>query len=256
MKKINHGCFLFLFLIAACKKDNPRGTATLLMFNAVTGSDTLVTSFNGTETIRYFKTANRLVYGEVISPYFFNMNGQFNSYAGDQPIVLYNNNDTTSKSQPVFDLQVNLPVSSISSLFLTGSLADPDTLFTRDHLPYHPSTDSSMGIRFVNLSPGNMKLSVNLAGETHGSEVSGLQYKGITGFTNYPVTEGVEEYNYEFRDASNGDLITTFTIDVRNSQSGNFIINQRRYRNYTLMFYGKAGSTGTDKQAVQIMNNN
>jgi hypothetical protein len=184
------------------------------------------------------------------------MNGQFNSYAGDQPIVLYNNNDTTSKSQPVFDLQVNLPVSSISSLFLTGSLADPDSLFTRDHLPYHPSTDSSMGIRFVNLSPGNMKLSVNLAGETHGSEVSGLQYKGITGFTNYPVTEGVEEYNYEFRDASNGDLITTFTIDVRNSQSGNFIINQRRYRNYTLMFYGKAGSTGTDKQAVQIMNNN
>ncbi len=225
------------------------------MFNAVNGSDTLVTSFNGAEPIQYFKNANRLIYGEVISPSYFNRNGQFNSYAGDQSIVLYNNHDTTSKSQPVFNFQVNLPVSSISSIFLTGSLSDPDMLLTRDHPPFHPATDSSMGIRFVNLSPGNMKLSVNLAGQANGSEVSSLGYKEITAFRNYPVIESVQEYHYEFRDASNGNLIASFIIDVRDTQSNNFIINQRRYRNFTLMFYGNPGSTGTDRQTVQIMDN-
>ena len=256
MKQLTWLYFLSLFLLTACKKDNPRGVATLLMFNAVIGSDTLVTSFNGTEPITWYKNANKLIYGQVTNSTYFNMNGQFNSYAGDQSIALYNKQDTTPKSKPVFDLGVNLPVSSINSLFLTGTMTAPDFFLTKDNPPYHPATDSSMGIRFVNLSPGIMKLSVNLVGQANGSELNNLGYKQITDFKNYPVITGVNEYRYEFRDAGNGDLITTYTIDVRNKQSGNVVSNPRRYRNFTLMFYGSYGSTGVDKQAVQIMNNN
>lgn len=256
MKKFNYlYCVFFLVFVAACSKDNPRGTATLLMFNAVIGSDTLVTSFKGTTPVSWYKTANKLVYGKVINTAFANMNGQFKSYSGDQSIALYNNNDTTPESKPVFDLNLNLPVSSMNSLFLTGTLTDPDFLFTRDNLPYHQSTDSSMGIRMVNLCPGNMKISVNLAGQANGSEANSLGYKEITEFKNYPVVAGVNEYRYEFRDAANGDVKATYTIDVRNKLSNNIVSNSWRYRNYTLMLYGKPGSTGADKQAVQIIDN-
>lgn len=261
MKQLNNiSVLLFsgiLLLASACtKKDKIPGTASLNLFNAVAGSDTLVVSFNSGQPIEWFKTANLVMYGKNGNIYDLAMNNKFNAYSGTQQLAMFEYPDTLAHHSPVFNLTIDLPAGTIYSLFLTGTLAAPDTLFTRDSPPYHRSADSSMGIRFVNLVPGSMNVRVNLLGQPNGSEVSSLAYKGITAFKHYEVKKGLDEYIFEFRDATTNNLLATHRIDVRNQLYGTSMQNLFRDKNYTLAFYGVPGSSGPDQLAVQILDNN
>jgi hypothetical protein len=228
-----------MLLWCACSKQQSfPGTASLTLINAVPNSSpSLVTNFGGTEPIQWYRNALKLVYGTV------DKNNQSISYTGEQRLAVYRYPDTNAHSVPLYDLTLDLQPGAIYTLFLTGTLTAPDTLFTIDTPPYYPAADSSLGIRFVNLMPGSEPVSVNLIGRANGSETNGLAYKNITGFTSYPATAAVSKYTFEFRNTATGALITSFDVADINKAT----LNTRRFRNFTLALIGLPADATTHK---------
>lgn len=248
---------LLLFLFASCSKQvTQRASASLTIVNAVVGSGLLVTNFSGTQPISWYLNANKLLYNAYYSNS-YGTNNQFNSYSGINNLTLYQYPDTGKGSTPLFDLSLNLPAGSINSLFLTGTVASPDTLLVSDHIPYYQWPDSVTGIRFVNLSPTSAPVSVNIEGQPAGSEVAGLAYKGITGFKKYPASSAISSYTFEFRDRSTGALLTTYTADGINNDGldPNNPVNDWHSRSHTLALLGLPDGTGNSVQTVLLINN-
>jgi hypothetical protein len=219
-------------LLSCAKQKVAPGTASLTLFNAVPGSSQLVTNFTGTGTdsITWYKSALKLMYATWAA------NNQVSAYSGTQHLGIYQYPDTTSKSTPLYNLALDLPIGSIHTLFLTGTLTAPDTMFTTDVIPYHPFSDSSISFRFVNLSAGSSPISVNIKNNAYGSEVSSLSYKSITGFKNYPAPYNVTDYNFQIRDAASGTLLDS--LDVKGINTSGSSSNIRRYRSFTIAFMG------------------
>ena len=241
-----HTLALCLLLASCTKQGDPPGTASLIIVNTVVGSQPLVTNFSGTKPITYY-TARQLIYKA-----FNDYNNLFSAYSGLQQLALYQYPDTTEKSNPLFNLTLDLPVGSIHSLFLTGTVNTPDTVFTKDNLPYYAAGDSAMGMRFINLSPGSNPISVNIVGRANGSEAGSLSYKGVTGFRNYPVKMSLADYVFEFRDAGTGTLIASYTTKGIN-EPGTIIRNLWVYHSFTLALVGTPGGTGNNAPAVFLI---
>lgn len=230
---------LVVCLALACSKQQSfPGTASLTLINAVPNSTpSLVTNFGGTDPIQWYRNALKLVYGVV------DKNNQSIAYTGEQRLAVYRYPDTNAHSVPLYDLTLDLKPGAIYTLFLTGTLTAPDTMFTIDTPPFHALADSTLGIRFVNLMAGSEPVSVNLIGKPNGSETNDLAYKSITGFTSYLATSAVSKYTFEFRNTVTGALISSF--DVADINKATF--NTRRFRNFTLALTGLPGDATTHK---------
>lgn len=221
---------LFVLAISACKKETEAirpGTSALTIVNGVVSDSALSANFNGTELgVPYYRMLLSISYGWA----------QFySSYTGQQKLALYQIPDTTPTSKPIYNLTLDLPVNTAHTLFLMGTPQSPDHLFTTDQLPYHAPADSTMGIRFVNLSPGDAPVSVNISSQTPGSTVASLPYKSITAFKNYPAGSAVSSYTFEFRDQATGTLLVSYTLAGINSDgSGASGPNIWRNKNITL----------------------
>lgn len=240
---------LVVLLALSCTKNQSYpGTASLTLINAVPNSTpSLVTNFSGTEPIQWYKNALKLVYGTS------GTSNQAMAYTGEQRLAIYKYPDTLAHNFPLYDLALDLHPGTIYTLFLTGTLTAPDTLFTIDAPPYHPATDSSLGIRFVNLMAGSVPVNVNLTGNANGSETNNLAYKSITGFKNYAATYNVSKYTFEFRNATTGTLIST--LDVTGINTATY--NNRRFRNFTLALIGSPTDPATQKvMLIETYSNN
>lgn len=239
-------------MVVSCKKEMvPAGTASLTIINAVAGSNTLVTNFKGTNDLTWYAFANQLVYSNYLRA-----ENQISSYSGTQNLRIYQMPDTLA-AKPFLQVPLDLPVSSINSLFLIGTKDAPDFLLTTDTPPNHTATDSTMGFRFVNLSPGSAPISVNIKGSSYGSEVGSLSYKSITAFKNYKATHDVSSVIFECRDQASGTILGSFTVsDVNNDLSNPATpINQWRFRNFTLALLGVPNGTGTMAQTLLLIGN-
>jgi len=241
---------LFSILAGACVKTaTPPGTASLTIINAVVGSgdQPLITNFDGGNLLYYNYTAQQLPYGS------FSVANQFHFYSGALDLALFHYPDTTVHDSPVLKVKLDIAAGSIYSLFLTGTLASPDTVFTKDQLVYFPPSDSSAAIRFANLSPGSAPVSVNIQGQPNGSEVANLPYKGITEFKRYAATSSVSDPVFEFRDAATGTLIRRyFTFNF--SGPGDFYDpNNWLYRNNTISLIGSPTGTVGDVQRTFVI---
>jgi hypothetical protein len=166
-----------------------------------------------------------------------------NSYSGNQPMTIYQFPDTLDKDVPLFRLTLPLPIASISTLFLTGTASSPDTLFTTDVLPYHTAADSTMGIRFMNLSPGSRPVNIRVKGQSGAPIGSNLAYKGTTRFMIMPAGTQQGDYTFEFRDAVTETLLISYTTKGIQLPPQNFR-NAWTYRNSTLALMGLPGGTG------------
>jgi len=246
---LNLSVCICLCLFSCSKEKGPQGTSTLTIINAVTGSNLLVPNFSGTVPLNTYLNANKVQYN-IFSVYA----NQYTSYSGRQPLGIYAYPDTLEKSAPLLNLVLDLPVGSVHSLFLTGTLEHPDTLFVTDPLPYYPPADSVTGIRFVNLSPGSAPVSISIQGQTGGAEVSSLPYKGITGFKQYAAKATSADYVFEFRDAGSGALITSYQA-TGISNPGTAAPNNWRNHCFTLVLLGQPGGTGTLAPSVLLINN-
>ena len=233
MRKIHFILFLALLSlgIASCKKGlsfKPSGTSAFMIVNGLSGSDYLYTNFNGDKSKdQYFITMRTVSYGNFRF---------FNSYSGEQDLGLYLPADTNGKA--LFRLGFNLEQHGIHTLFLTGTTQDPDYLLTTDSLPFHLPADSTMGLRFVNVSKGSDAVSVNLAGQANGSEVDGLAYKDVSAFKNYKAGSGVSSYTFEFRDKATGTLL------------GSCVVDGMRNRNHTIALLGAPGGNAPSQVLI------
>lgn len=250
MYKLFSGILLMLAL-TSCKKETPvKEGVSLIIINAVTGSKPLATNFNGTGAVRFVDT-RRVNYGT-----FTLSNNIFEREGGIVSLGLYQYPDTLSKDIPLFNLQLNLPSGSMHSLYLAGTVDAPDTMLVHDALPGYAPTDTSMGLRFVNLSRGSNPITVQLVGETNGPEVAALAYKQITGTKKYPVLKKKGDHVFEFRDAVTDAILFTYTAtgidDDGIPPKGN---NRWVYRNFTLAFIGKPGGTGVEAPNVLLIQN-
>ena len=82
---------------------------------------------------------------------------------------------------------------------------------TLDVIPQLSATDSIIGLRFVNCSPGYAHpLSVNIQGSTT-PLVSSLAYKQSSSFQTSPGSSFNPVYNLEIRDAVTDSVLTTFS---------------------------------------------
>jgi hypothetical protein len=152
--------------------------------------------------------------------------------------VVQDNVDTMSINAQggdfMFSGTLNFTAGGLYSLFITGAdTSNPDYLLVQDTPP--AQTDSTVGIRFVNLSTGSNPVSVDIQGQPNGSTVSSLAYKNITSFANFAATSSVSSYIFEFRDATSGNLLASYTL------SG---VNSVLFKNLTIALIGQpAGGT-------------
>jgi hypothetical protein len=182
----------------------PRAAA-LTVVNAIPGSVPVIPIIDAGSPITYFNFASPIYYGNFM---------EYSPPGGDDTAYVVQGADTLDigpKSNMLFYNILNLKPGGIYSLYLCGVDTNaPDYLMTTDSIPYYGSTDSVMGIRFVNLSTGSNPISINLEGAANGSEVSMLPYKGITAFKQYVNNSSTLDYLFVVRDAATGDSLTQF----------------------------------------------
>lgn len=238
MKHIISGGLIIL-LLAACAKNriNRPGSASLLVFHGVAGGNMMKTVFT-TQTPSLFLTVNNLLYG-TFSP----SSNLYSPIAGTHPLYLFQIPDTLQKSEPLFKINLDLPVGSMQSLFLAGTPAAPEYVLVRDEPLTFMATDSAMGIRFVNLLSDRIHVNINLSQTSPGSEVADLAFTGVTEFKKYAVRRNVADYVFEFRNAATGDLIASFTTSGI-ANDGKLTPNTWIYKNMAFALVGKIGETG------------
>ncbi len=213
-------------LLISCKKEDNKpatgGGALLTIVNATIGSSALVTNFNSNQVLKYYNTAQKINYGAYV---------EFPNYMGMIPLSLSQITDTV---HTLYNHTLNLSYNTAHTLFMTGLVAQPDTLYTTDKIPYYPPTDSVLAVRFVNLSPGSSPMTVNLQGQQSTPQVSSLAYKAITDFQQFPAKSTIIKYVFEVRAAGTGSLLTTYTLTP---------VSSRLFKNVTLAVIGNS-STG------------
>ncbi|MET6996912.1 hypothetical protein [Chitinophaga defluvii] len=220
----------------SCEREKapPPGTASLMMVNVVPGSKPLVTSF-ANNPAKYLYTSQLYYLGQ----------NQVSSYYGSTPLVLHQYPDTTAKDAPLFKLTLDLPIGSLNSLFLTGTVTAPDTLFLRDKLPYHEAKDSTTGIRFIHLSPGTKPVNITIKGQQGVPLVRNLPYKGSTVFNILSSKATQEDYTFEFKEVATGALIASYTTKgIHFPQIDEYTGHPWLFRNVNLVLTGLPGSTG------------
>lgn len=244
MKKIGVASIWSLIFFCACVKNEnlvkPVPISALTIVNASIGSSPVAADFNG-DSIQWFSDARTIGYG---SSYEYSMP------SGRIITTLYQMSDTMNGVYYGF---LDLEPAGIYSLFLCGQAPqsgkiDMDTLFINDNPPYYSASDSVTGVRFVNLSFGSNPISVNIQGMQSQPIVKSLAYKSLTGFTAFPATATnpvTKKYIFEFRDASSGTLITTYSYS-----------SIQRFKNVTIALKGLAGvTTGVSAQGAFLINN-
>lgn len=229
----------------ACSKADyqPRGVASLTMVNAVQGSSNLLTNFRGTEPIVY-ATTNSQAYGRW---------QRYSLPAGVNVLGLYQLPDTLLNSNPVFLFHFDFPRASIHTLFLAGTVDQPEYLQVEETLPVYQAADSLMGMRFINLSVDSPTLTVNLKGQPLGSEVEFLPYLERSAFRPYRVAPDQEDYVFEIRRADTDELLLSYTTQNIAATGTAADRNTWIYRNFTLAFMGEVGGTGADAPRVELI---
>lgn len=238
---------LISFGLFACKKETPQmgsGTSALTIVNGVPGTGPLLSNFNGQNLgVRWYSGLQRIAYAEFKF---------FSSYSGTQSLSLYQTADT-SLHKALFNMSLDLPLHTMHTLFLTGTPQSPDTLFATDQPPHNLPADSTMGIRFVNISQGSLPVSVNRIGQAYGSEMSQLSYKGISAFRKYPANSKISSYTFEFRDQATGQLSGSIVLKDINKK-GNSVNGRNLWlnKNFTLVLLG-AATPGTAPDRVLLI---
>jgi len=181
---------LALYLVS-CKTTNisPSPLASLNVTNAVVGGSALTLNTSA------LTVAN-------------NNYSQLTLNAGNSLVNLY---PAATPTAPYYNQTITTNNGDYYSLFLSGaSPASVDaTLIKESYVNY---TDSLCGVRFINLSPGSGPISVNVTGSANGSTVASLAYKAYSGFIQFPAKKLNTSYAFQFRDATTGNLLVSYTL--------------------------------------------
>jgi len=138
----------------------------------------------------------------------------FSVKSGDKQLYMFPSGDSLN---PYFKGKVKLDAGGIYSMFLSGIAKAPDTLWVKENVPAFYA-DSSIGVRFVNLSPDSGPLSFTLSSAPGINLFSGVIYREVTGFVKLPLPAmiPVGSTTFQVRDAG-GNLLASYTLPARAS---------------------------------------
>jgi hypothetical protein len=215
----------------SCKKSNSVTSAisSLNIVNAVIDIPSVYIYFTFSDSNYYLQQ----------SPLSYASSAEYSAISGLRPLSVISSNDTV---KPLYQTSLDLKAGGIYSLFLFGHGRQVDTLLVKDSLPLY--TDSLAGVRFVNLAPGSLPVSINLEGNYPVSnELSNLAYRQISTFQTYSASSGVLGYNFEIRDQASGNLLATFGWPLP------------LFRNSTLVITGLGDGLGGGALSIFAVNN-
>lgn len=206
---------VFGTIVSSCKKEghSTTGIASITLVNTVTGGKSV-------------KMGSRTA---VISN---NTALQMALNAGGDDLYVWPIGDST---HPYYTYsKFNAADHDVYSLFLGGTVTAVAGVLIKEDIPYW--TDSTGGIRFINLSPNSPPLNINLSITPTVNEVSNLVYKQYTEFKSYPALAKTTPYIFQIKNASTGALLLTYSFNT----SSNLI---PRFSNITLVIRGMVGGS-------------
>jgi len=182
MKYLNQLLTVLLvgIITSSCKKDKVEATplASLNVTNAIVGGTTAK-------------------FGSRAATIANNNYTQFGLVAGANDLYIYPSTDSLN---PYFsEAKFATNEGEIYSLFLTGTTGAVEAVKIKETIPYR--TDSTAGIRFINLAPNKPSLDITLSTTSTVNEVNGLVYKNHTEFKTYPGLYN-STYTFQIRDAA------------------------------------------------------
>jgi len=212
------GMLFFLFLISGCKKSTDLKLAgSLNVINASPG----ITSAK-------VRTPYAQGYYNVLLGVNYGNNRVFNVPTGEVPVSLMLSSDTT---KPFYTTSFNCSAGEIFSYFISGA-AGEDIITNKDEIPLR--SDSTFGLRFINLSYNSTPVNVTLDVTPNTNEFTSIAYKSLTDFKGYPAkASDPATYNFQVWD-NNSNLLASWSIT-----SASFV-----QRNCTLVFKGVVGGSG------------
>ncbi|WP_316838133.1 hypothetical protein [Pedobacter nutrimenti] len=212
LKSFTVSIALWTMILGSCKKQDIRLTplASIQIINAVVGGSEL-----------QFGTNKATIPNNAYAAY--------GVLTGSQVLKL---SSTVTPDLVYYNQTKNFVNGEVYSLFLTGTPTSVETVFFKEgNIPFH--TNNVFGARVINLVKDGVPISVNLQGRANGSFIDNLGYKAISAFKDVSSTASEGDKVLEFRNATTGDLITSFTVPSWNIP---------RFRNITLVFAGTAGA--------------
>lgn len=221
---------LLLSLVLSCKKElSPQATASLTLVNAIPGSGNLVANFSTN-----YRASGNYPFGMYVKYRTYAPDNHLTVQAVEQPLLIYKLPTTTGENKPVYQQNINPAPSEASTLFLIGTLEQPEALVITKLPPYHAVADSVLGLRFVNLAPEKTPVRIRISGEGTDLSVTNLAYKSATDYLSVKANAKVADVLVEVFDQVSGTLLQTYTLkDVGTTTLEK---NKWRYRNYTLVW--------------------
>jgi hypothetical protein len=216
--KISNGLFLLIMIatITACKKNQIEisPVASIIVVNTITGGQTIKMN-------NYSSTVSNNAYG------------RFAFHTGAPNIYVFPLSDSLS---PYYKLNQDIQLESgdVYTLFLGGQFTQAEGILVKEDLQYH--NDSTVGIRFMNLSPNSPNVNVTLSTSNSKNEFSNISYKAMSDFKIFPALANNISYTFQVRNSIDNSLIASITLTGSSLTTG-----IPRFKNITLVLRGIVG---------------
>jgi hypothetical protein len=187
---------LFLFLICSiysCQKSkyNLPDIASLTIVNGVVGG-VPVKMFPQNNSISVNNSAKLAVFSGNNEVYVFPVGDSTNPYCSN---IKYHANSRYAYS-----------------LFVGGQKPNTQCKLVQDNIPLFNISDSLFGVRFINLSTNITRCNVTISTTTGVNEVSNLGFMDVTDFKQYSARNANVSYVFQFRNASDNSIVTSYTF--------------------------------------------
>lgn len=210
---------VLLFLISSCEKENYtiKGTANITVINAAPDAGSIKVNAGAGSAFAYAK-ASDIAFGG---------NALYGAFTGSNSVKVVSSTDST---KILFNRTIDLQ--PISTIYIAGLLPNIDTVFrVEKSIPVIQTAairpDSSVYVRFVNLSPNSTSLNVKIR-DAATNEVTALGYKGVSEFKKYAAKTSSTTYAFEIRDVATNTVQSTLTFNATSN----------RYKTITIVIKG------------------
>lgn len=240
MRKINITVILLFCLLSiafnSCKKEEQviRIISSLKIINAVPDAAPylLADLRNGNNTGLYYSSGAIFRYEDA------GQDAKISTEKEVLPLVIYLFPDTLPTNKPLFDLKLQLPKGSINSLFLLGTVSQPDYKLVTAIPPGHDGLGTTFGLRFANLSYQSKPVSVSVLHNGEEKVLDGLAYKDVSNYKKYDASANGDNLTFQFRDQETQRLLASYVLTGLLATENNLW----RAKNFTLALKGLPGS--------------
>lgn len=206
-------------------------TFVICSFASCRKAETARTPYSSLKIINMVVNGGTVKKGSSLLTVASNTDANFSITAGSEQLYIF---PVTDSLKPYYQNSFASVEGEIYSLFLGGTTASVESVLIKETLPNR--SDSSFGVRFINLSPGSPAIKVTLSTSATTSEFSNLAYKQFSEYKTYSATAANPTYTFQVRNASTDAVITSFTVTGTTIASGIPV-----FRNITLVLRGIVG---------------